>query len=329
MTRYCISMEGAYAMETLGRRLSYNADAITEASADLEHRIDEADGTGNSLGIYYDAIKSLMHEILKTLENSREDLACLGDQAKQQADMIIKLVTDGLGVSDASDSYSANRAGNKNWEPRKLDATRYGFKKDSKGFFFYNEPKETYDKLMWHVQGCNTLHFRGTCGLCSCVNILRLAGREWTTEEEVVRYAAAEGLCTNNSPDNDMNGGTTCEDRQKILKHFNLDCGTFSPVFSSGWEINYDATIKLIAEYVETGRGVILSVNAYTLWYGKVNNGNSGHAVVVISVKKDKNGQIVEFFICDTGSGIGKWYKTDKIVKALLAYPMNLTGILR
>ena len=329
MAKYCISMEGAYAMETLGRRLSCNADAITEASADLEQRIDEADGADNSLGIYCDEIKSLMREILKTLASSRENLAYLGEKSRKQADMIIELVNEGLGVSDASGSSDANRAGDKNWEPRKLDATRYGFKKDSKGFFFYNEPKETYDKLMWRVQGCNTLNFRGTCGLCSCVNILRLAGREWTTEDEVVRYAAAEGLCTNDSPDNDMNGGTTCEDRQKILKHFNLDSGTFSPVFSSGWEINYDATIKLIAEYVETGRGVILSVNAFTLWYGRVNNGNSGHAVIVISVKKDKNGNIVEFFICDTGSGIGKWYKTEKIAKALLAYTMNLTGILR
>ena len=329
MAKYCISEEGAQAMENLGIQLLKNANAISEASSSLSLKIEEADGSENDLGIYYDEILSLIDRSLQIIDDNMEDLEGLGKKTKEQAEMIRELVNNGFGISDPQPSGGRNGSENADWEPRVLDETEYGYEEDDDGYLVYDSPQETYDNLLWQRQGNNDLEFRGTCGLCSCVNILRLAGRKWTSEDEVVKHAVAEGLCTTGYPDNDMNGGVSTEDMRQILKNFNLESETFSPVFSSGWDINYDATIKMIADFVENGRGVILSVNAYTLWYGKVNNGNSAHAIVVISVKKDDEGNIVEFFICDTGSGKGKWYSVDKIAKSLLACPMNVTGILR
>lgn len=177
----------------------------------------------------------------------------------------------------------------------------------------YNTPVET-GKNLDAKQG-KVSNYRGTCGIVSCVNILRLAGRSCTTENEVLTVALQGKLCIAN--DNaGKNGGTTPDGRKKILTAFGLD-SELKPT-----------SIETIAQCVSEGRGVIISVDARKLWRSLKIPPNSLHAVTVTSVQKDTNNQIEGFYICDSGSGANdsaKFYTTKHLQNSLSLRPMNVT----
>jgi hypothetical protein len=180
----------------------------------------------------------------------------------------------------------------------------------------YNTPLET-GKSLDAQQGkfAFPLQFLGTCGLVSCVNILRLAGREETTEEEIVSFALQFNLCSA-SLDPDSNGGTNFIQRQSILKCFGLDSELLYP------------SIAEIAQCVSEGRGVIISVDAGILWQDpRFLNGL--HAIVVTSVKIDPEGKILGFYICDSGSSkddSARYCDAELLAAALSGMPMNVTS---
>ncbi len=139
--------------------------------------------------------------------------------------------------------------------------------------------------------------FEGTCGLVSCENVLRMAGVD-VTEAEIVQYArthrasifSSRNLCTTNSEPCE-NGGTYPQDRQAVLRHYGIesDC--------------QNVNIEQLAEYVESGRGVIATVDANVLWYGERRSQEACHAITVTSVARNPyNNQILGFYICDSGS---------------------------
>lgn len=181
----------------------------------------------------------------------------------------------------------------------------------------YNDPINTGKSLVAR-QGCDP-QYRGTCGIVSCVNILRLAGRSSTTEEEVLRYALENSskkrsLCINHgSPPS--NGGTSPQNRKDILSAFGIESELIP------------ASIESIAKHVEEGRGVIISVYAGRLW-GDFSKCNLSHAVAVTSVKRSMTGDLIGFYICDSGT-FGKdnarFYKAEAIQKALSPKFMNVT----
>ena len=157
--------------------------------------------------------------------------------------------------------------------------------------------------------------FKGTCGLCSCVNVLRLAGVA-ISEEEMVAFARDNHLCTNHFwMMSAQNGGTSAEDRQKILKHFGISSMQMQP------------DIESIATAVENGKGVIISVHAYRLWYDMAST-TDFHAVTITSVKRDRGGNILGFYIADSGihekDGVG-YYSRERLENALTKRPMNVT----
>lgn len=154
----------------------------------------------------------------------------------------------------------------------------------------YNTPVETGKGLDSH-QGKLVLpvQFGGTCGLVSCVNVLRLAGITDITEEEIVSIAIQTKQCTA-ALDPAKNGGTTLLNRMCILKIFGFDSDFYEP------------TIQNIARFVTEGRGVIVGVDAGILWQD-VNYLGGGHAITVTSVKTDLEGNILGFYICDSGRG--------------------------
>lgn len=139
--------------------------------------------------------------------------------------------------------------------------------------------------------------YRGTCGLASIENILRMAGYD-IKEKDVVLYAKSNSgtkkgrkLCTTDSTPN-RNGGTYAEDRRAILKHFGIDS-----------DIKYTTDLNEIAEMVTSGKGVIASVEANMLWYQCVGNPQEFHAITITSVQRDKQTkEILGFYICDSGS---------------------------
>lgn len=179
----------------------------------------------------------------------------------------------------------------------------------------YNTPVET-GKTLDSEQGKTVLpvEFLGTCGLVSCVNILRLAGRTETTEEEVVSFALQFSLC-HASLEPESNGGTNFVQRQSILQCFGLESDLVPP------------SIEAIAKYVSEGRGVIISVDAGMLWQNpRFLNGL--HAIVVTSVKLDAEGRLMGFYICDSGSGnddSARYCDAEFLANALSRQYMNVT----
>lgn len=151
-----------------------------------------------------------------------------------------------------------------------------------------------------HKQGDNDLGYRGTCGLVSCEDILNQFGKN-VTENEIVHHARDNDLCTNNrflewlAPE--LCGGTTPENQAHVLKDYGVPA-----------RVKDGASIDDLARFVEDGRGVIIEINAETVW--EVNeqdddsDGRANHAVVVTGLARDPvSGKVQGFYINDSGSG--------------------------
>lgn len=190
--------------------------------------------------------------------------------------------------------------------PRDLIMSQYGFTTNASGMEVYDSPLEM-DQYLYSKQGSAYDNFKGTCGLCSCANILRLAGVNYG-EKEMIDYAAdpqgglfSTKLCTVNPFSASASGGTTPKQRQQILDHFGVS--------SSIWNIKTDAdgktsieTINDIGRWVSEGRGVIVDVDA-GLFYNSPPNYGKGHAVTITSVEKNKYGDVTAFYILDSNQG--------------------------
>lgn len=184
-----------------------------------------------------------------------------------------------------------------------LERTRQEWHTDSLGMSVFDSPRETGASLNCN-QGVSPENggegvegFEGTCGLVSCENVLRMAGVD-VTEAEIVQYArthrasifSSRNLCTTNSEPSE-NGGTYPQDRQAILRHYGIE--------SDCRHVNAEQ----LAEYVESGRGVIASIDANILWYGQNFADPARHAITVTSVARDAHtNEIYGFYICDSGS---------------------------
>ena len=84
----------------------------------------------------------------------------------------------------------------------------------------FNTPIQT-GTILDAQQGKDPNHL-GTCGIVSCVNVLRLAGRVGTTEPEVLSYAISHQLCITNNTQPAASGGTFPDNRKQILEQFGL-----------------------------------------------------------------------------------------------------------
>ena len=214
--------------------------------------------------------------------------------------------------------------------PRDLPQTQYGFTKDSNGNLTYDSPMEM-DQYLYAKQGSAYTNFQGTCGLCSCANILRLSGVD-VTEKDVIDYAASVGnpgsfsgkLCEIDPNCADATGGTGPDERKEILEHFGISSGVW-PVEKKGGMAT-EETVEQISDFISDGRGVILSVHASVLNPEMYLNDldSDFHAVTVTSVSKNNLGEVVGFYICDSNSGTS-YYDVNTVRKALTGNDMNYT----
>jgi hypothetical protein len=151
------------------------------------------------------------------------------------------------------------------------------------------------DKAFTHKQGDNWLGYEGTCGLCSCENVLRSFGLD-VTETDIVTFAAQRGLCGTDDPDPRQNGGTTTEWQAEILTRHGIPASA-----------SYGGSMEDLAGNIEQGRGVIVEVDAGVLWERpEYSNwlGQPNHAITVTGVARDPmTGDIQGFFINDSGTG--------------------------
>lgn len=198
--------------------------------------------------------------------------------------------------------------------PRSLAQTeQVWYYSDDRQSIVYNTPVET-GKLLDAKQG-KLAGYQGTCGIVSCVNVLRLAGRTATTEEELVCYASGpKALCVSGATPR-RNGGTTPQERKELLA-----------VYGVGSELQ-PASVDSIAQYVEEGRGVIISVDAGKLW-GSPSFYRNLHAVTVTSVQRNIDGSLEGFYLCDSGTSgrdCARFYSAPHLERALTPRSMNVT----
>lgn len=162
---------------------------------------------------------------------------------------------------------------------------------------FRNAPNMDFE------QGDNPYNAAGNCGLVSICNLLRRAGMN-VSEDEVTKCAIDSGLCNYNplgiASDN---GGTSIEMRRDLLNKF----GVASDIYSS----DNGGSLENIADAIDSGRGVLISVNAGELW--ECDDGStpflgrpvSNHCVAVTGIARNAGtGEIVGVFIADSGRGI-------------------------
>lgn len=214
--------------------------------------------------------------------------------------------------------------------PRDLGETQYTFTADNMGTLTYDSPMEMA-KFLCSTQGtAYPDRFRGTCGLCSCANVLALAGVSYS-EKDIIDYAAStkmEGhlfsrLCVVNPLSADKSGGTTAKQRKEILQHFGVDSSTFKVREDANGDASIEA-IEDIGRYVSEGRGVIIDVDGGVFYENPKLNGY-GHAVTVTSVTKNKYGDVSGFYIADSNRGT-VFYPALRIQKAIRTFvDINVT----
>lgn len=244
-------------------------------------------------------IKGMLKLILGYMDDVREVIHVLDQYAEL------------LQTGENREKTGLNSAALSFKSPRELPYTQQQWEEDGEERIFDSpiQMRGSMDLDQGKVEG-----FSGTCGLVSCVNILRLSGID-IEESDVVSYASSVGLCSKGNKRASQNGRTGAQDRQEILGHFGLKTELCS------------CDIQAIARHVEEGKGVIISVRAYRLWYG-VRSVKDFHAVTVTSVKRGKDGRILGFYIVDSGrhgkDGDG-YYPVEKIQDALTGRDMNVT----
>jgi len=148
-------------------------------------------------------------------------------------------------------------------------------------------------KNYFHKQGNNDLGYQGDCGLVSVGDVANQFGVH-VSENDVVHYAADNGLCTT-SGSSDQLGGTTLVDQEKVLNGLGVSS-----------HIEEGNTLEGLGRELEDGHGAIIEVNAGELWNNPTyyDSGNINHAVTVTGVAVDPvSGQAKGIWIDDSGTG--------------------------
>lgn len=304
-------------------------DGISDVCVAIERINDDFLAASSS---YKREMEASRHEYISALQKSSHVLTQYAELVRKSSSITAggtSVVGTGFiaGQSGSDNTTSTGQSSSEHGEGSfnhtfGLSSTKQTWAIESDGSMVFNTPVETGGKLDSKQGKVNG--FWGTCGLVSCVNVLRLAGYP-ATESEVVEYAsmtsAGSGrgtLCTTNSFPED-NGGTSAKTRQQILQHFGINS-----------ELS-EASVDNIADAISNGRGVIISVYAGMLYNGWSNHRDL-HAITVTSVKKDRYGNVLGFYVCDSGTGgvdNSKFYTTFQVGNALSGRPMNVTSIIR
>ena len=191
--------------------------------------------------------------------------------------------------------------------------TTQRFEKLPNGNSRFNSPDSTGRNLNYS-QGNAVWSFRGTCGLCSCENIARLAGKD-ITEADVIDLACNNMWCVQGTNKPGSNGGTHAEGRQSILAALGIES-----------VLDDDRSLDHIAAEIEAGKGVVASVKVREFWPNYPYKGN--HAVTLTSVERNSSGKIVAFYVCDSGSrapDFARRVEVDRFKMSLNLRPLNVT----
>ncbi|MCA9799506.1 MAG: C39 family peptidase [Cyanobacteria bacterium HKST-UBA04] len=152
---------------------------------------------------------------------------------------------------------------------------------------------EKIDKLD-HQQG-DEQQANGTCGLVSTANVLKLAGKEEVTEKQIVEEAMSQGLCTD-SADPNQSGGSSPQGWEQLMNNHGVSASS------------KQASMDEVGKDAKEGKGVVMAVNAETLWGEGGGSGPSGggdglnHAITLTGTI-EKGGQTLGYIVTDSASG--------------------------
>jgi uncharacterized protein YukE len=345
------------AMRELALNIGKNIKAIAEYNADLAGKLNALGDSFQDEGI--DIIRDHVHTTRKRMEDVLPAFQSLMGKLVEVANLYkgsqqaitgetreglnwgmalaVPAVVLGLGAGaqaavntpliDSNQEFAVTR----NTRPvaHNYKSTLQKWRKEADGSMTYDAPEETGKNLDYRqgkVEG-----YKGTCGVVSSGNVLAMAGIK-TTEADLVKYCSEnfagfnETICETGSKISDDNGGTRPRDRQLILAHYGVQSELVPQMVETtgaGGTIVKTPNIDGIGRAVESGKGVIISVDVTHIW----KNGQTGpHAVTVTSVTRDKDGGINGFWVTDSGSHQPAVYHSkDTIEKSLTDREMNVT----
>lgn len=331
MARYALSPEGAESLSSLSRKLIIEANLIMDSSKKLEREIS---GYADDLGLYSEAILAMASKSKNALVQCKQDIESLSFRLQIRSNKVAELCSGVSPSPSASgkagvtpDSYSKtsvperNRSESQRSPQEEVSRTIEFLPRTEQQTFtlengntLFNTPQITGTHLNYD-QGYAVPDFKGTCGIVSCENIARLAGKD-VTEADAVQLAIASNCCTKGSFSPGDNGGTSPENRRRILASMGIDS-----------VVDWDLSIGHIANEVEAGKGVIASVEVSTFWPDHSDRGL--HAVTLTSVERDPSGNPVAFYVCDSGYGgthFARRVDVSDFAKSLSGKPLNVTS---
>jgi len=183
--------------------------------------------------------------------------------------------------------------------PRSLEHTLIEYEEDLDGNMVWGHPLDIAEDLI-NNQGNNKKNWKDTCGICCIANVLRLAGVN-STEQEVLDYYRKSLAVLSVRLRGGTKGATNSESRQAILKHYGIESILVLSLCNKENKAKDEAeVINEIAEYVEQGKGVIISVNSSDYDKSRCTSNDVNHALLVTGVVKSCEGTIVGFFIHDS-----------------------------
>lgn len=210
MSVYNVDNEGVEALNNAAKQVSESCETLMNL---LDNLVSSAGDNPEGLGPHTAQLAAAIEETRAAVENSKAPAEEVSGSLRALAQSYQDIIdnnpfTDFEKSNKPSDSSSASV-----YNPRSLEKTAQTWTKGIGETLTYNSPIET-GKMLDCCQG-KVNGFEGTCGLCSCENVLRMAGIP-VTEADIVNYASITGLCFNGF-DPSSNGGTSATDRKKYL----------------------------------------------------------------------------------------------------------------
>lgn len=158
----------------------------------------------------------------------------------------------------------------------------------------YGQPKANE---LDYAQGNAVANYQGTCALTAIANLVTQSGKK-TSEADVINLAISKGWCnTNPTIDASERGSTSYVTQQKLLDNYGIPNS-----FLSGYNE------QAMANLIQSGRSVLLAVNAGKLWNGAPTTnydfGVVDHVVTVTGVVRNATtNALMGFYIADSGRG--------------------------
>jgi Ca2+-binding RTX toxin-like protein len=176
----------------------------------------------------------------------------------------------------------------------------------------YGQPKANE---LDYAQGNAVVNYQGTCALTAIANLVTQSGKK-TTEADVINLAISKGWCnTNPTIDASERGSTSYVTQQSLLDTYGIP-----NTFLSGYNG------QAMANLVQSGRSVLLAVNAGKLWNGAPTTnydfGVVDHVVTVTGVVKNaQTNALMGFYIADSGRG-----KVEDMARYISAADLQSAG---